>query len=232
LRSIGIAALGPKPRTTKPAPGHKIFPYLLRGLAIERPNQIWCADITYIPIGRGFLYLVAMQPDIRRSERPRIQLRDWSPWPHGWGPLHNLPDRKPHAVELQSLNGHSLAHTMSELRERLASATGVTSSCRHGVKSGRCLTGMNVQVNFDPDGNGYLNVWRDGVQIVNYQGAIEFAGATCYLKVRHLPRASPGNVYCEFQQLAHHDRVRHRPNDIDAADDPQRRWQAPRLPLW
>src|SRR5262249_40868565 len=60
MRKMGIAALGPKPRTSKPAPGHKIFPYLLRGLAIERPNQVWCADITYIPIGRGFLYLVAV----------------------------------------------------------------------------------------------------------------------------------------------------------------------------
>jgi putative transposase len=47
MRSIGIAALGPKPRTTKPARGHKIFPYLLRGLAIERPNQVGYADITY-----------------------------------------------------------------------------------------------------------------------------------------------------------------------------------------
>ena len=60
MRRMGIAALGPRPRTTKPAPGHKIFPYLLRGLAVERPNQVWCADITYIPIGRGFLYLVAI----------------------------------------------------------------------------------------------------------------------------------------------------------------------------
>src|SRR5712691_9897265 len=60
MRRMGIAALGPKPRTTKPAPGHKIFPYLLRGLAIERPNQVWASDITYIPIGRGFLYLVAV----------------------------------------------------------------------------------------------------------------------------------------------------------------------------
>ena len=60
MRKMGIAALGPKPRTTKPVPGHKIFPYLLRGLAIERPNQVWAADITYIPIGRGFLYLVAI----------------------------------------------------------------------------------------------------------------------------------------------------------------------------
>src|SRR3954452_21767852 len=60
MRRMGIAALGPKPRTTTPAPGHKVFPYLLRGLAIDRPNQVWCADITYIPIGRGFLYLVAI----------------------------------------------------------------------------------------------------------------------------------------------------------------------------
>jgi putative transposase len=60
MRRMGIAALGPKPRTTKPAPGHKIFPYLLRGVAVERPNQVWCADITYIPLGRGFLYLVAI----------------------------------------------------------------------------------------------------------------------------------------------------------------------------
>jgi len=60
MRQMGIAALGPKPRTTKPAPGNKIFPYLLRNLAIERPNQVWAADITYVPIGRGFLYLVAV----------------------------------------------------------------------------------------------------------------------------------------------------------------------------
>jgi len=60
MRQMGIAALGPKPRTTAPAPGHKIYPYLLRSLAVERPNQVWAADITYIPIGRGFLYLVAI----------------------------------------------------------------------------------------------------------------------------------------------------------------------------
>jgi len=60
MRRMGIEALGPKPKTTKPALGHKIFPYLLRNMAIERPNQVWAADITYIPIGRGFLYLVAI----------------------------------------------------------------------------------------------------------------------------------------------------------------------------
>jgi putative transposase len=60
MRKMGMAELGPKPRTTRPAPGHEILPYLLRGLAIERPNQVWCADIAYIPIGRGFLYVVAI----------------------------------------------------------------------------------------------------------------------------------------------------------------------------
>ena len=60
MRLMGIEALGPKPKTTKPAPGHKIFPYLLRDMVIDRPNQVWAADITYIPIGRGFLYLVAI----------------------------------------------------------------------------------------------------------------------------------------------------------------------------
>jgi putative transposase len=60
MRRMGIAALGPKPRTTKPAPAHKIFPYLLRNMVIDRPNQVWAADITFIPIGRGFLYLVAV----------------------------------------------------------------------------------------------------------------------------------------------------------------------------
>ena len=60
MRLMGVEALGPKPRTTKPAPGHKIYPYLLRDLTIDRPNQVWAADITYIPFGRGFLYLVAV----------------------------------------------------------------------------------------------------------------------------------------------------------------------------
>ena len=60
MRKMGIEALGPKPRTSKPAPGHRIYPYLLRGMTIDQPNQVWAADITYIPMGRGFLYLVAV----------------------------------------------------------------------------------------------------------------------------------------------------------------------------
>ena len=60
MRMMGIEALVPRPGTSKAAPGHKIYPYLLRGLAIAEPNHVWAADITYIPMARGFLYLVAI----------------------------------------------------------------------------------------------------------------------------------------------------------------------------
>ena len=60
MRLMGLKAIYRRPRTGNPAPGHKIYPYLLGGLRITRPNQVWAADITYIPMARGFLYLVAI----------------------------------------------------------------------------------------------------------------------------------------------------------------------------
>jgi putative transposase len=60
MRRMCIQALYRRPNTSKPAPGHKIYPYLLRGLAIERPNHVWAMDITYIPMARGFVYLAAV----------------------------------------------------------------------------------------------------------------------------------------------------------------------------
>ena len=60
MRILGIEAHYPKPRLSRPAPGHEIYPYLLRGVAIERPNQVWSTDITYVPMQGGFLYLVAV----------------------------------------------------------------------------------------------------------------------------------------------------------------------------
>ena len=60
MQRMGIRAVYRRPRTSKPAPGHKIYPYLLRDLKITRPNQVWAADITYIPMARGFLYLVSI----------------------------------------------------------------------------------------------------------------------------------------------------------------------------
>jgi len=60
MKRMGIEALYRRPNTSKPAPGHKIYPYLLRGLKVERPNQVWAMDITYIPMARGFVYLCAV----------------------------------------------------------------------------------------------------------------------------------------------------------------------------
>jgi len=60
MRRMGIEAIYRKPNTSKPASGHKIYPYLLRGLAITRPNQAWAMDISYIPMARGFVYLAAI----------------------------------------------------------------------------------------------------------------------------------------------------------------------------
>src|SRR4051794_37740906 len=60
MAKMGLVPIYQRPRTTVPHPEHRIYPYLLREMAITRPNQVWCADITYIPMRRGFLYLVAV----------------------------------------------------------------------------------------------------------------------------------------------------------------------------
>jgi putative transposase len=60
MRTMGIAALYPRKRTSAPGAGHRVYPYLLRGLTVDRANQVWCSDITYVPMERGFMYLVAI----------------------------------------------------------------------------------------------------------------------------------------------------------------------------
>ena len=60
MRRMGITALYPKKNASRPGKGHRIYPYLLKGLDINRPNQVYCSDITYIPIAKGFVYLVAI----------------------------------------------------------------------------------------------------------------------------------------------------------------------------
>ena len=60
MRKMGLVSIAPKPNTSRKAPGHKVYPYLLRGLAINRPNQVWCSDMTYIPLEGGFAYLTVV----------------------------------------------------------------------------------------------------------------------------------------------------------------------------
>ena len=60
MRLMGLMPIYQRPKTSTKAKGHKIWPYQLRGLSIDRPNQVWCSDVTYIPMRRGFLYLVVI----------------------------------------------------------------------------------------------------------------------------------------------------------------------------
>ncbi len=60
MRVMGLRSLAPRPNTSRRAPGHRVYPYLLRDLRVRRPNRVWCADLTYLPMAHGFLYLVAI----------------------------------------------------------------------------------------------------------------------------------------------------------------------------
>src|SRR5215467_3043745 len=67
MRLLGLVTIYQRPNTSKPAVAHKIYPYLLGGISIERVNQVWCADVTYIPMDKGFLYLVAIMDWVSRA---------------------------------------------------------------------------------------------------------------------------------------------------------------------
>ena len=60
MRKMGLKAVYPRSKTSKAHPGHLVYSYLLKGLAVDRPNQVWCVDITFIPMRQGFMYLVAV----------------------------------------------------------------------------------------------------------------------------------------------------------------------------
>ena len=80
MRRMGIEALYRRPNTSKATPGNKVYPYLLRGLVIDRPDQVWAMDITYIPMARGFVYLAVVLdcqcrlnfPHLCRSKNPQV----------------------------------------------------------------------------------------------------------------------------------------------------------------
>jgi helix-turn-helix protein len=89
MAKMGLMPIYQRPRTTVPHPEHRVFPYLLRDVAIDRPNQVWCADLTYIPMRRGFLYCVAVMdwaelPKVLRAKRVEWQRRGRARcWPGG-----------------------------------------------------------------------------------------------------------------------------------------------------
>ncbi len=81
MQLMGLEAISPQPRLSLATQGHRKFPYLLRGLSVNRVNQVWATDITYVPMPRGFMYLVAVH-----LPRPRVlRLRTPSRMSHVWG---------------------------------------------------------------------------------------------------------------------------------------------------
>ena len=86
MRVMGIEAIYRRPNTSRPSPENKVYPYLLRGLEVSGVNQVWMADITYIPMARGFLYLVAIMDWYSRyvwpggCPTPWMQTSVWMPW--------------------------------------------------------------------------------------------------------------------------------------------------------
>jgi putative transposase len=132
MRKMGITALGPKPGLSKPGPGHKIFPYLLRVIAIERPNQVWCADI--IPIGRGFLYLVAIMD---------------------WASRAVLFWRLPNTMECRSVSARSRTRSRVLAGRRFSTPTRAV----HHSASTDALKAAGVRISMEGRGRGMDNVF-------------------------------------------------------------------------
>ena len=108
MRRLGLQAIFQRPRTSQPHPEHRIYPYLLRDLAITRPNQVWCSDVTYIPLARGFLYLVAVM-DWASRKVLAWRLSNTLDSSFCVEALHEALDRygSPEIVDITDLVGHS-----------------------------------------------------------------------------------------------------------------------------
>ena len=105
MGKMGLAPIYQRPRTSDPHPQHRVYPYLLRKLAIERPNYVWCADVTYIPMRRGFLYLVVVMDWATRkvlawrlSSQLKAGLGRWMTYHSTQRPHSGLAGRTPREV--------------------------------------------------------------------------------------------------------------------------------------
>ena len=130
MRLIGLEAIYQAPRTSVPHPMHRIYPYLLKGMAIDQPNRVWCADITYIPVQRGFLYLVAIMDWATRFD-PGGCRTPWTldsaprPWATRW------PATASQSL-IQSRSGQPPASTSPACSRTRASASPWTVGPLHG----------------------------------------------------------------------------------------------------
>lgn len=196
MRRMGLEAIYPRPRTSDPCPEHRIYPYLLRNLTIERVDQVWSADITYVPLARGFMYLVAVL--------------DWhSRYVLSWE-LSNTLDSSFCVSALEA----ALAQRRPEIFNTDQGAQ-FTSQAFTGV-----LGAAGVAISMDGRGRALDNVfierlWRtvkyENVYLQGYQTALELErGLTSYFEFYRYERLhvaldyrTPWEVYSASRRLRH-----------------------------
>ena len=190
MRLMGLEAISPKPRLSAAGAGHRVYPYLLRGLAIEWPDQVWSADITYVPLSAGYMYLVATI--------------DWySRYVLGWR-LSNTLDGSFCMEMLEECLGHGrprIFNTDQGVQFTAAAWTSRLEAAGVAVSMdgrGRCLDNVFVE-----------RLWRsvkwENVYLHGYAGARELReGLTCYFRFyneerphRSLDGRTPAEVYWE-----------------------------------
>ena len=146
MQKMGIEAVYRRPNTTKPAPGHKIYPYLLRKLTIDRPNQVWATDITYVPMARGFVYLCAVMD---------------------WYSRRILAWRLSNTMEAE--------FCVETLEDALArhSKPGIFNTDQGSQFSGTAFTGVLIrnQIAISMDGKG---AWRDNVFVERFWRSVKY----------------------------------------------------------
>jgi putative transposase len=151
MRRMGIEALYRRPRTTRPEPGHKIYPYLLRGMEITRPNRGWATNIAYIPMARGFVYLAAVLDWATR------RVLSW-----------RLSITMDAAFCVETLQDALARHGKPE----------IFNTDQGSQFTGQAFTGVlaDNSIAISMDGNG---AWRDNVFVERLWRSIKYKGSTC-----------------------------------------------------
>ena len=146
MQKMGIEAVYRRPSTSKPAPGHKIYPYLLRKLTIDRPNQVWATDITYVPMARGFVYLCAVMD---------------------WFSRRILAWRLSNTMEAEFC-----VETLEDALARYAKP-GIFNTDQGSQFSGTAFTGVLIRndISISMDGKG---AWRDNVFVERFWRSVKY----------------------------------------------------------
>jgi putative transposase len=152
MQKMGIEAVYRRPNTSKPAPGHKIYPYLLRKLTIDRPNQVWATDITYVPMARGFVYLCAVMD---------------------WFSRRILAWRLSNTMEAEFC-----VETLEDALARHAKP-GIFNTDQGSQFSGTAFTGVLIrnEISISMDGKG---AWRDNVFVERFWRSVKYEEVYLY----------------------------------------------------